>query len=203
PPLSPLSSALVACLCLPRLYVVLFRRVQAWLKHRWIVMSFYSFTSAGILLLSILPLLAAGFLGSNMHVGAGFATLSQLLGAWIYAALLDHILVDVALEYPEGFSLSRRQFIIGSIGAVAVATLTLYGLGSLVSKKGRLVFASISEMFANEQTPTERFYVVTKNLIDPDLHPDVQAGQWQLEVRGLVSNPTRYSYGPQPDKTDL
>ena len=199
-----LLTALVVFLVLPGIYAVLFRRVQAWLKNRWIVMAFYTFTSAGILLLAILPLLDAGFLGSNTYVGAGFSTLSQLLGAWIYAALLDHILVDVAQEYPEGFSLSRRQFIIGSIGAVAIAALTFYGLASLISRKGRLVFASISEMFANEQTPTERFYVVTKNLIDPDLHPDVQAGRWQLNVAGLVSNPTTYSYGPQPPpKIDL
>jgi len=199
-----LLTALVVFLVLPGIYAVLFRRVQAWLKNRWIVMAFYTFTSAGILLLAILPLLDAGFLGSNTYVGAGFSTLSQLLGAWIYAALLDHILVDVAQEYPEGFSLSRRQFIIGSIGAVAIAALTFYGLASLISRKGRLVFASISEMFANEQTPTERFYVVTKNLIDPDLHPDVQAGRWQLNLAGLVSNPTTYSYGPQPPpKIDL
>jgi DMSO/TMAO reductase YedYZ molybdopterin-dependent catalytic subunit len=198
-----LLTALIVFLVLPGIYAVLFRRVQAWLKNRWIVMAFYTFTSAGITLLAILPILDAGFLGSNTYVGAGFATLSQLLGAWIYAALLDHILVEVAREYPEGFSLSRRQFIIGSFGAVAVAALTFYGLASLASRKGRLVFASISEMFANEQTPTERFYVVTKNVIDPDLHPDVQAGRWQLNVAGLVSNPTTYSYGTQPGKIDL
>src|SRR5437867_4010643 len=118
-----LLTALAVFLVLPGVYATLFRRVQRWLKNRWLVMAFYTFTSAGILLLAILPLLDAGFLGSNTYVGAGFSTLSQLLGAWIYAALLDHILVDVAQEYPEGFSLSRRQFIIGSIGAVAVAAL--------------------------------------------------------------------------------
>jgi DMSO/TMAO reductase YedYZ molybdopterin-dependent catalytic subunit len=198
-----LLTALGVFLVLPGIYAVLFRRVQRWLKNRWLVMAFYTLSSAGIVLLGILPILDAGFFGSNTAVGAGFATFGQLLGSWIYAAVLDHLLVDVAAEYPEGFSLSRRQFIIGSIGAIAVAALTLYGLGSLVSRKGRLVFASITEMFANEQTPTERFYVVTKNLIDPDLHPDVQAGRWKLDVAGMVSNPTTYSYGTQPGKIDL
>src|SRR5207244_10943369 len=79
----------------------------------------------------------------------------------------------------------------GTIGAIAVAALTVYGLGSLISKKGRLVFTSIAEMFSKEQTPTSEFYVVTKNVIDPT----VDAGTWHLSIGGLVSNPTTYSYG--------
>ncbi|TLZ75597.1 MAG: hypothetical protein E6K14_00630, partial [Methanobacteriota archaeon] len=122
------------------------------------------------------------------------ATLSQLLGAWIYAAVLDHILIDVAAEYPEGFSLSRRQFLVGSVLAVLATALAFYGLASLAAQKGRLVFASIQEMFAKEVTPTSEFYVVTKNLIDPDLHPDVRAGTWRLTVGGMVANPASYAY---------
>jgi len=185
-----LLTALAVFLVLPGIYATLFRRIQRWLKNRWLVMAFYTFSSAGIVLLVILPILDAGFLGSNTSVGAGFAVFSQVIGYWLYAALLDHVLVDVAAEYPEGFSLSRRQFIIGTIGAVAVAALTIYGLGSLISKKGRLVFASVAEMFSKEQTPTSEFYVVTKNVIDPA----VDASRWQLSIGGLVSNPTTYSY---------
>jgi len=185
-----LLTALAVFLVLPGIYATLFRRVQRWLKNRWLVMAFYTFSAAGIVLLVILPILDAGFLGSNTSVGVGFAVFSQLIGYWLYAALLDHLLVDVAAEYPEGFSLSRRQFIIGTIGAIAVAALTIYGLGSLISKKGRLVFASIAEMFSKEQTPTSEFYVVTKNVIDPT----VDVGTWLLSIGGLVSNPTTYSY---------
>ncbi len=185
-----LLTALVVFLVLPGIYAFLFRRVQRWLKNRWMVMAFYTFTSAGILLVAILPILDAGFFGSNTSTGAGFATFSQLLGSWIYAALLDYLLVDVAAEYPEGFGLSRRQFIIGTLGAVAVAALTFYGLASLVSKKGRLVFASVADMISKEVTPTSEFYVVTKNVIDPT----VDANQWQLSIEGLVSNPKVYSY---------
>src|SRR6058998_2717347 len=185
-----LLTALAVFLVLPGIYAILYRRVQRWLKNRWLVMAFYTFSSAGIVLLAILPILDAGFLGSNTSLGIGFAVFSQLIGYWLYAALLDYLLVDVAAEYPEGFSLSRRQFIAGTIGAIAVAALTVYGLGSLISKKGRLVFASIAEMFSKEQTPTSEFYVVTKNVIDPT----VDAGTWQLSIGGLVSNPTTYSY---------
>src|SRR2546422_14398 len=156
-----LLTALAVFLVLPGIYAILYRRVQRWLKNRWLVMAFYTFSSAGIVLLAILPILDAGFLGSNTSVGIGFAVFSQLIGYWLYAALLDYLLVDVAAEHPEGFSLSRRQFIAGTIGAIAVAALTVYGLGSLISKKGRLVFASIGEMFSKEQTPTSDWIVFT------------------------------------------
>jgi DMSO/TMAO reductase YedYZ molybdopterin-dependent catalytic subunit len=185
-----LLTALAVFLVLPGVYATFFRRVQGWLKNRWLVMAFYTFSSVGIVLLVILPLLDAGFFGSNTSAGVLFAVFSQLVGYWLYAAVLDHVLVDVAAEYPEGFSLSRRQFIVGTIGAVAIAALTIYGLGSLISKKGRLVFASVAEMFSKEQTPTSEFYVVTKNVIDPT----VDAGTWLLSIAGVVSSPTRYSY---------
>ena len=185
-----LLTALAVFLILPGIYATLFRRVQRWLKNRWLVMAFYTLSSAGIVLLVILPLLDAGFLGSNTAVGVGFTVFSQLIGYWLYAAILDHVLVDVAAEYPEGFSLSRRQFIAGTIGAIALAGLTIYGLGSLIAKKGRLVFGSIDEMLSKERTPTSEFYVVTKNVIDPT----VDAAGWVLSIGGLVSNPTTYSY---------
>lgn len=189
-----LLTALGVFLVLPGIYAVFFRRIQKWLKNRWYVLAFYTLSSAAVVLLFILPLLGAGFFGSATFVGPTLATLSQLLGAWIYAAVLDHILIDVAAEYPEGFSLSRRQFLVGSILAVLATALAFYGLASLAAQKGRLVFASIQEMFAKEVTPTSEFYVVTKNLIDPDLHPDVRAGTWRLTVGGMVSNPTSYAY---------
>jgi DMSO/TMAO reductase YedYZ molybdopterin-dependent catalytic subunit len=41
-----------------------------------------------------------------------------------------------------------------------------------------------------EITPTERFYVVSKNLVDPTL----SANGWTLEIRGLTDRPRRFSY---------
>jgi DMSO/TMAO reductase YedYZ molybdopterin-dependent catalytic subunit len=185
-----LGTALIVFLILPGVYAAFYRRVQRWLKNRWAVMAFYTFSTAGILLLVVLPLLGEGLLGAGSSVGVGFAVFSQLIGSWIYAAVLDYLLVDVAAEYPEGFSLSRRQFIVGSIGAIAVAALTVYGLATLVAKKGRLAFTSFTDLLNKEVTPTDEFYVVTKNVIDPA----VMASTWQLAVGGIVSNPTTYSY---------
>src|SRR5207245_2913261 len=167
-----------------------FWRVQRWLKRRWFVIAFFTLTSAGIILLGILPLIDAGFFGSKTSVGPGFASFSQVLGSWVYAAVLDYVFVEVAPRYPDGFSLSRRQFLVASVGAIALAILAIYGFASLSMKKGRLVFGSIDEMLAKEITPTSDFYVVTKNVIDPT----VDAAGWVLSIGGLVSNPTTYSY---------
>jgi len=185
-----LLTAVVVFLILPGIYATLFWRVQRWLKRRWFVIAFFTLTSAGIILLGILPLLDAGFLGAKTSVGPGFAAFSQVLSSWVYAAVLDYVFVEVAPRYPDGFSLSRRQFLVGSVGAIALAILAIYGFASLSMKKGRLVFASIAEMFAKEVTPTSEFYVVTKNVIDPT----VDAGSWLLSVGGMVSNPTTYHY---------
>jgi len=186
-----LLTAVAVFLVLPGIYAIFFRRVQRWLTNRWKVMAFYALSSAGIILVGVLPLLDGGFFGSNTPSGPGFAIFSQLVSAWVYAAFLDYLLIDVAAKYPRGFRLSRRQFIVGSVAAVAVVALTLYGLGSLVAQKGRLVFASVAEMFAKEQTPTPEFYVVTKNIADPNI---TDVNQWQLTVGGLVSNPRTYVY---------
>ena len=185
-----LLTAVVVFLVLPGIYATLFWRIRRWLKRRLFVIAFFTFSSAGIILLGILPLLDAGFLGSKTSVGPGFASFSQILGAWVYAAVLDYAFVEVAPRYPDGFSLSRRQFLAGSVGAIALAILAIYGFASLSMKKGRLVFASIAEMFAKEVTPTPEFYVVTKNVIDPT----VDVGSWLLSVGGMVSTPATYGY---------
>ena len=185
-----LLTAVVVFLILPGIYATLFWRVQRWLKRRWFVIAFFTLTSAGIILLGILPLIDAGFFGSKTSVGPGFASFSQVLGSWVYAAVLDYVFVEVAPRYPDGFSLSRRQFLVASVGAIALAILAIYGFASLSMKKGRLVFGSIDEMLAKEITPTSDFYVVTKNVIDPT----VDAGSWLLSVGGMVANPSTYRY---------
>src|SRR5436309_8242487 len=185
-----LVAAVLVFLVLPGIYGLTFRKVQRWLGRRSLVMAFYALTSAGIILVAILPLLDGGFFGSNTSAGPWFASFSQLVGSLVYAAVLDYFFVDVSARYPEGFSLSRRQFLVGSVGAIVLAVLAVYGLASLAEKKGRLVFASIGEMFLKERTPTSEFYVVTKNVIDPT----VDEGSWRLSIGGLVATPATYDY---------
>lgn len=201
-----LVTALVVFLIIPGIYAVLWRRVEAWITpghrsksppsgepkepRRWAMIAIYTAVPSAITLLVVLPILGGGFLGSNTDVGPAFALFSQVLGAWLYASVLDYLLVEVRARHPEGFNLSRRQFIAAAAIAAAGAVLAIYGLGSIVSRPGRLVFGSVPEMQSKEITPVEEFYTVTKNVVDPT----VDAGSWRLEVAGLVSTPASYTY---------
>ncbi len=186
-----LFTSLTVFLLIPGLYAVLYRWIEKRVKNRWIVFALYGLVSAAIALFVIMPLLGAGFLGSLTAAGISGAVFSQVLSSFLFAALLDYFLVDVASRHPEGFSLSRRQFIAAAGILVVGAVATLYGLGTLVARPARLVFASVQEMFSKETTPNEEFYVVTKNLIDPT----VDAAAWRLTIDGLVTTPATYTVG--------
>ncbi len=185
-----LLTALLAFLAVHGVYATLYRRVERRLPWRWAMIAVYTVVPAAIALLFVLPLLGGGFLGAATTAGAGMAAFSQLLGSLLYAAVLDYFFVEVARRHPEGFHPSRRQFIVASALTLAGAVLAIYGLGSIVSRPGRLSFGSVAEMEAREITPTQDFYTVTKNVIDPA----VDGASWRLAVDGLVSTPATYAY---------
>ncbi len=185
-----LTTALAIFLILPGVYALPFRRIQSRIPNRWAVLAIYTLVPAVIALLVILPILNAGFLGAQTAVGPAAAAFSQVMASFLSASVLDYFLVEFAAKHPGGFSLSRRQFFVASAILAASAALAIYGLGNIISRPGRLVFASVREMFDKEATPTEEFYVVTKNLIDPE----VDAASWRLAIDGLVSTPATYSY---------
>ncbi len=186
-----LFTALAVFLLIPGLYAVPYRWIEKRVKNRWIAFALCGLVPAAIALFVILPLLGAGFLGSLTAAGISGAVFSQVLSSFLFAALLDYFLFDVASRHPEGFSLSRRQFIAAAGILIVGAVATLYGLGTLVARPARLVFASVQEMFSKETTPNEEFYVVTKNLIDPT----VDAASWRLTIDGLVTTPASYTLG--------
>ena len=183
-------TAVFVFLALLGLFAVFYRRVERLLKNRWLVIAFYTFATAAVTLLIIVPILGGGVAGMESRAGLGAAVFSQLLGAWLYASVLDYFLVDVAHRHPEGFSLSRRQFLAAGALALGAVALTLWGLGSLVTRPGRLVFASVQEMFDREVTPNAGFYTVTKNLVDPEVDGDA----WRLSIDGLVDRPSARTY---------
>lgn len=183
-------TALVAVLAAYGLGALPYRRIERLLRGRYRVLAVYTVTSLAFVLLAVLPLLGAGLAGDQTDAGMPFAVLSQLLGAWIYASVLDYLLVDVASRHPEGFSASRRQFLAGAIAAVASLSLAYATFSSAVVQPARLAFASIQDLLGQEITPTENFYVVTKNLIDPA----VDTSAWTLTVDGLVASPLSLTY---------
>ncbi len=167
-----------------------YRRLESWIRWRYGVIAAYTGATAALILLVLLPLFGGGLAGSQTDAGWPFAVLSQLLGAWVYAAALDYFLVDGAARHPEGFSPSRRQFLTGFVSAAALLSLAFATFSETVVQPGRLAFASLADLLANEVTPTDAFYVVTKNLIDPT----VDASTWTLTVDGLVTNPLALTY---------
>jgi len=169
---------------------VAWRGVESLVRKRLGVIAVYTAVTAGLVLFVVFPLLGAGIAGSQTGAGAAFAVLSQIIGAWIYAAVLDYFLVDVAGRHPEGFSPSRRQFLMAAGGAVAALSLAFVTFSTAVVQPARLAFGSLQDLLANEVTPTDDFYVVTKNLIDPV----VDAASYTLTVDGLVSSPLSLTY---------
>lgn len=83
----------------------------------------------------------------------------------------------------------RRRFL-ATLGA---ASLALVGGGTLWRALGGATIAGASvaarESLADEVTPTDRFYTVSKNFADPRLDP----GPWRLEVGGEVERPRSYT----------
>lgn len=190
--------AVLAFLTAYAMGAVPYRRIERALRNRWLVLGAYAGATTVVLLFAVVPLLGGGILAARTAVGPGFGSFGVLLSSWLYAAVLDYFLVDVASRHPAGFSPSRRHFLVaGGLAVVAVA-LAFYGLGSLAARKGRLAFATVAEMFAKEVTPTEEFYVVSKNLMDPTVDP----AAWRLTVDGLVANPRTWTLADLETRAD-
>ena len=189
-------SALVAVEVAYGLGALAYRRIESLVHARAALIAVYTIGSAAIVLFAALPLLGAGVAGSETDAGAAFAILSQLIGGWIYGAFLDYFLVEVASRHPEGFSPSRRQFVMGAAAGLGALAFAYVAFSEAVVQPARLAFASLAELIAKEVTPTSDFYVVTKNLIDPVVDP----ATWNLTVDGLVSSPLALDYASLQSK---
>jgi DMSO/TMAO reductase YedYZ molybdopterin-dependent catalytic subunit len=184
-----LITALLVFLALSGAYALPYRALARRIQGRWALLGILAAGYAFASLLVVVPLLGGGLLGADTASGAGFATFGQVLSGLLYAAVLDYILVEIASRYPSGFRPSRRQFVVGLGILFFGAALAAVGFGALVARSARLAFATVTDLFANEITPNDRFYRVTKNLIDPD----VDRVAWRLEIDGLVSTPTSFT----------
>jgi len=85
---------------------------------------------------------------------------------------------------------TRRAFLVTGLGAaLGVATLAL----------GRRLWNTASFAYDGTRfwgpltpiTPNNQFYVVTKNVVDPDVSRDL----WRLEIGGQVERPRTYGFG--------
>ena len=93
---------------------------------------------------------------------------------------------ETAKLHPSG----RRAVIAGGVGAVLA--LAAVGLLRRLSTLATFGYDGMQYKGADVQavTPNERFYIVTKNVVDPDVSPS----RWQLEVTGLVEQPQTFRF---------
>jgi DMSO/TMAO reductase YedYZ molybdopterin-dependent catalytic subunit len=84
----------------------------------------------------------------------------------------------------------RRALLLGGIAAV---------IGIAIDKIWTRLYDAATFSYDGTQylgegvqfiTPNEQFYVVTKNIIDPQVNPE----RWRLEIKGLVEQPRNYSF---------
>ena len=123
---------------------------------------------------------ALGLLFSYAVFGA---TLILTYGVMARHAPLDN--ADSARQ-PDG----RRALLVAGAGvavaiALGVVMRRLYGLATFSYDGTQYKGADVQAI-----TPNERFYVVSKNVIDPN----VERRLWRLEVTGMVESPQSFSY---------
>jgi DMSO/TMAO reductase YedYZ molybdopterin-dependent catalytic subunit len=99
-------------------------------------------------------------------------------------------LSGLRLPTPVGETVGRRALVAGAAGVALAA-----GSGILLRDlNARAVFPydglAYSGPGVQPNTPNDKFYTVTKNVIDPN----VDAPIWRLEIGGLVEEPRSYSF---------
>ncbi len=146
------------------------------------------------------PVLPENLYGFPIAAARAITALGLAAMFALYAAtltLLLHAIVSLparpAERQGEPASVDRRTFLARS-GVAAVGGLLLGGFAldaliqalfgrSNLSYEGMTTQPPITYL-----TPTDKFYVVSKNVLDPD----VALGDWALDVGGLVARPGRY-----------
>jgi DMSO/TMAO reductase YedYZ molybdopterin-dependent catalytic subunit len=132
-----------------------------------------------LLLVALWPALAASYTGRPPELGTALAA-TGLVAALALAGAIPALARRRSAPPDTG---RRTLLILGAGGLLAAAT----GLGAAaLTRRGAFGYdGTVLRGPVAPITPVGSFYVVTKNLIDPD----VAAGDWRLTVRGLVTRP--------------
>ncbi len=101
------------------------------------------------------------------------------------------------VKHASAASITRRTFLVRSM-ALAGGALAGSALTQWLTVRGKETVAFAQGIFDRvkglppEVTPTDEFYIVSKN--PPGLDPVVDARRWRLEIRGLVRTPMSFTY---------
>jgi len=93
-------------------------------------------------------------------------------------------------EMGEQKPLGRRAVLVAGVGAIVAVAVggimhRLYKIASFSYDGTRYKGADVQAI-----TPNDRFYVVTKNVVDPDVTRSI----WRLDISGLVERPRSYNF---------
>ncbi len=147
-------------------------------------------------LLSIIllwPTLGTHYKGLPLGPAAFTTVIALLFSYTVYGVTLLYFFGLLTKSPPCGRARApkaRRALLVSGVGAMAALGCgwllrRLYNLATFSYDGLRYSGADVQAI-----TPNDRFYVVTKNTIDPDVAPAL----WRLEITGLVSQPQTYNF---------
>jgi len=157
---------------------------------------------------TFVPYVLMFVLGLLFLLVAQVASQPPTVGALALSLLPPSIAFGAATGYPEPmlqhglvcipepgrrqpFSRKRRLFIKSTIGTATGAIILYYGVGLLLSKQQpQGVAAEAGSILSANLTPNDKFYRVDVNV----LAPTVDAGNWGLNLHGLVKTPMNITY---------
>ncbi len=143
-------------------------------------------------LVAFWPLLGTYYHGEDQATARAATAASLLAGYVTFAVVLMAAHQWVLRPRPAGHpgpGVGRRSLLAGGVGVgVALATagvVTRLAERSTFGYDGQQVFGDLEPY-----TPNDRFYVVTQNLVDPD----VRRSAWRLRIDGEVERPRTFDF---------
>ncbi|HEX3721845.1 MAG TPA: molybdopterin-dependent oxidoreductase [Nitrolancea sp.] len=144
------------------------------------------------------PVLESNYLGIPPQF-AGIVTAAAMLVAYVsygvtavltYHAVAGSFPATAETTEDRAPSAGRRSLLVGGVGAVAA--VAGFGMIRTLYKRSTFFYDGRRYHPADAQyiVPADRFYLVTKNVIDPVVHPSL----WRLEIDGLVEHPHTYGF---------
>lgn len=187
-------------------------------RRAWIAAGMFVLAMEGVGLAVFWPVMGQGLVGdpvdrarllTALGMLATFASAMLVLllgGHWLYRAWaarpearqqgiapLSPVEGEPAIQPPMERGVSRRAALTAAgvvVVAVAAGGLGVNRLLAGYLARSNLSYEGMPDFSGQQVTPIKDFYVVSQNVLDPE----VDLGRWQLEVTGLVGQPRSWSY---------
>jgi len=144
-----------------------------------------------VLAFVVAPLGAIGIAGRDGSAGLWRTVLGFLVVALVFAGALVLGLEGTGGSGQEIDPARRRILRLAGFGVPAgLAVLFLGRFGLQMAERGQAAPGAASGQLPAPLTPTEDFYIVSKNFFDPS----VSVPDWRLTIEGQVERPRSYTY---------